>query len=177
MLLSGGLDSTTCVHFLLAQKAAVHGLFVDYSQAAARPEEQAARNIATLHSIPLTIIRIGDLEPSKAGELVGRNSLLISAALFWSRGRQAIIATGIHAGTNYYDCSERFLQRMNSLVLEQSNGRVSLLTPFMTWTKRDIFDYATRGGVPISQTYSCENGTQPPCGKCASCRERGALTC
>jgi 7-cyano-7-deazaguanine synthase len=103
--------------------------------------------------------------------------LLISAAFFASKGRSCTIATGIHAGTAYYDCSEQFLDAMNSLALAQSDGKVSILNPFADWNKRDVFDYAVAENLSLDQTYSCENGTLPSCGQCPSCRDREGLKC
>lgn len=177
VLFSGGIDSTACVHFLIAQNFVVRGLFVDYSQAAADHERRAVESLAPLLSVPVSIVRIGGLESSGAGELIGRNGLLISAALFASKGRSRTIATGIHAGTGYYDCSERFLNTMNWLAQEQTDGKVSIFNPFSHWNKRDVFDYAVAENLPLDRTYSCENGTLPTCGRCASCRDRAGLLC
>jgi 7-cyano-7-deazaguanine synthase len=177
VLFSGGIDSTACIHLLKARGFNVRGLFVDYSQAAARQEEQAVATLANLLSIAVTTLRVQGLQPSGAGELPGRNSLLISAALFDSQGHRCVIATGIHSGTSYYDCSSQFLNTMNMLVSSQTDGRVSILAPFADWTKRDIFDYAIAENISLSATYSCEAGTVPPCGRCSSCRDREGLRC
>jgi 7-cyano-7-deazaguanine synthase len=177
VLFSGGIDSTACIHLLKEQGFFVRGLFVDYSQAAAHLEEQAVLAISRSLSIVVSSLRLEGLQPSGAGELPGRNSLLISAALFDSGGRSCVIATGIHSGTGYYDCSGPFLNAMNMFVSAQTDGRVSLLSPFATWTKRDIFDYAIKKRISLDSTYSCEAGTAPPCGLCSSCRDREGLRC
>ena len=129
VLFSGGIDSTAFIHFLKAQNFAVRGLFIDYSQAAVDQERQAVESLAPSLSIHVRTLRIDRLESSGPGELIGRNGLLISAAFFASKGRSCTIATGIHAGTAYYDCSERFLDTMNSLALEQTDGRASIFAP------------------------------------------------
>jgi 7-cyano-7-deazaguanine synthase len=177
VLFSGGIDSTACVHFLKAQNFAVRGLFIDYSQAAADQERRAVKSLAPSLSIRVSILRIAGLESSGPGELIGRNGLLISAAFFASKGRICTIATGIHAGTAYYDCSARFLNTMNLLALVQTDGRVSIFNPFADWNKQDVYDYATAENLPLDRTYSCESGTFFPCGRCASCRDREALRC
>jgi 7-cyano-7-deazaguanine synthase len=175
VLFSGGLDSTACVHFLVQQGFPVRGLFIDYGQAAARPEKHAVRRLARALSIQVTNLRIQGIQASGAGELTGRNSLLFSTALFVSLGRGCVIASGIHGGTSYYDCSKRFLDAVDHLTQAQTDGRVTILTPFANWTKRDIFDYATANNLPITLTYSCESGAVPTCGRCASCRDRAKL--
>src|SRR5262249_50509326 len=42
VLMSGGLDSLSCAHFLLKRGLRVHGLFIDHGQPAARPEARAS---------------------------------------------------------------------------------------------------------------------------------------
>jgi 7-cyano-7-deazaguanine synthase len=136
--------------------------------------------VATLKdllAIEVHSLQIAGLGHLSSGELSGRNLLLISAALFYSKGLESVIATGIHAGTGYYDCSEPFLASVNSLAAAQSDGRVSVVAPFATWLKRDIYDYAYNRALPITQTYSCERGSVPSCGLCASCRDRKELRC
>jgi 7-cyano-7-deazaguanine synthase len=177
VLFSGGLDSTACVRFLEGSNFNAAGLFVDYGQAALKREERAVAAVAKVLSIRVRRLRIEGFRKSGVGELAGRNSLLISAALVAARGRSCVIGIGVHACTPYYDCSERYLKIMNMLVREQTDGRVSILAPFSGWTKRDIYDYAIGERLPIDRTYSCEKGTLPTCGTCASCQDRGALGC
>jgi len=177
VLFSGGVDSTACVHLLKEQGFRVQGLFIDYSQAAARAEEQAVITLSQELSIRVASLRLQGFQQSGAGELPGRNSLLISAALFNLRGRRCVIATGIHSGTGYFDCSIPFHNTMNMLISAQTDGRVSLLSPFASWTKHDIFDYTVREKISLASTYSCEAGIIPPCGQCSSCRDREGLQC
>ena len=177
VLFSGGLDSTACVHLLQTKGFHVSGLFVDYGQLAAEPELRAVEELREHLSIGVHTLRITGFCGLSSGELSGRNLLLISAALFYSRGQGCVIGTGIHAGTGYYDCSVQFVDFANALAAAQSDGRVSVVAPFATWSKRDIYDYACAEALPISQTYSCEQGLLPCCGICASCQDRKELPC
>ena len=177
VLFSGGIDSTACIHLLRTQGLDVTGLFIDYSQAALRREEHAVRSVSELLCLPVDYIRMEGFHNLGSGELQGRNALLMSVALFWSRGKNCLIGTGIHSGSGYYDCSSHFLTSMKSLFSAQTDGRVALVSPFEDWTKQDIYDYATTAQLPLDRTYSCENGTVPTCGFCASCRDRKILGC
>jgi 7-cyano-7-deazaguanine synthase len=49
--------------------------------------------------------------------------------------------------------------------------------PFATWTKQDIIAYCRTRNVPVHLTYSCERGTEPPCGTCLSCKDRSLPLC
>jgi 7-cyano-7-deazaguanine synthase len=177
VLVSGGLDSTACLHFLRATGFSVIGLFVDFGQPASRVERATVQTLARELSFDVTCLEFRGFGCVGAGELHGRNLLLIAAAIFYAEKSSCVVATGIHAGTGYYDCSEHFLAAVNHIVSSQSDGRVSLLAPFVTWSKRDVYDYAVVEKLPVSLTYSCENGCVPPCEGCASCRDRRALNC
>jgi 7-cyano-7-deazaguanine synthase len=117
------------------------------------------------------------VQASGPGELLGRNAFLIFTALFLTGGRPGLLAMGLHAGTPHYDCSAEFVAAAGKLVAEHTDGRVSLVAPFVTWTKKDVYDYFVSAGLPITSTYSCEAGREAPCGVCASCRDREALGC
>lgn len=177
VLFSGGLDSTTCVHFLQSQNFSVTGLFVDFGQLSATMERRAIQKVREHLRISVETIKIDGFNAQTSGELPNRNLLLLSAALFFAGRSSCVIAMGIHAGTTYYDCSQEFLDSVNTLAKAQSDGRISVTAPFASWSKRDIYDYASHRNLPIGETYSCEQGTSPVCGICASCRDRKALNC
>ena len=177
VLFSGGLDSTSCVHLLQTKGFEVTGLFVDFGQLAVEPEKRAVATLKERLAIEVHSIRVTGFCDLSSGELSGRNLLLISAALFYSKGLECVIGTGIHAGTGYYDCSQPFLASVSTLASAQSDGRVSVVAPFATWLKRDIYDYASAEALPITETYSCERGSVPCCGLCASCQDRKDLRC
>lgn len=177
VLMSGGLDSYACALLFKNQGLSVTALFINYGQAAATNEAKAARYLAGQLEIPLSEIAIGTNRAFGSGELVGRNLFLISTAIFLGGVHSGILGIGIHAGTPYADCSNEFLEGANSIVAIQTGGRVSVVAPFVGWSKLQIFQYLQAKRAPIDQAYSCESGTIPPCGLCASCRDREALQC
>jgi 7-cyano-7-deazaguanine synthase len=177
VLLSGGLDSAACAHHLSSQNMNVEGLFVDFGQPSREAEAHAVSALAACLGIRVRTLVMQGLNGFGPGELIGRNAFLISAALFSDGARPRIIALGIHAGTPYYDCSDAFLRSMKRLAEEETDGQVSVVAPFINWQKSAVFEYFCSAGLPVDQTYSCEAGTQPPCGECASCRDRRQLGC
>ncbi len=177
VLMSGGIDSVACAHLLRSRGQLVSGLFVDHGQAAAYCEAKAVAAIEGHLALPIQRISLSGVEPLGVGELVGRNAFLIFTAMFATRARPGLLVLGLHAGTPYFDCSEAFISAISKLVSEHTDGRVSVVAPFLTWTKRDVFDYFCSTEIPIAITYSCEVGTEPPCGMCASCRDRKVLGC
>jgi 7-cyano-7-deazaguanine synthase len=177
VLLSGGLDSAACAHFLQGQGLSVSAVFVNYGQAAAVLEWRAAVAMAERLDLPLRTLSVTGGDQFGSGELAGRNAFLVFAALFLGRATPGLLAAGIHAGTPYYDCSEDFVELIGRLVADSTDGRVSFLAPFVSWTKQDVYNYFVAASLPTKLTYSCEAGTDPPCGVCLSCGDRKALGC
>ena len=177
VLLSGGLDSAACAHLLGQAGWSVRGLFLAYGQAASQPEGYAAVAVAAHLGIGLSELTVTAGVGFEAGELTGRNAFFVFAALLAGRIARGSIVLGIHAGTPYYDCSPAFVESTDRLVAEHTDGRVRLLAPLLTWSKADVVAYCRKAGIPLPITYSCEAGTVPVCGRCASCRDRTALAC
>ena len=117
ILLSGGIDSTACLDFYLRLERPSCGLFVDYGQLAAAREWQAARDVASYYDIKVTRIRWEGAKSKGGGLISGRNAALITTALMERSESVGIIAAGIHAGTEYADCSAEFEEKIQ-LVLD-----------------------------------------------------------
>lgn len=177
VLLSGGLDSYACAHFFQQRSFSVRGVFIDFGQSAARAERDAVSRLTSILAIPVTEITVRTDRTFETGELVGRNAFLLSAAILLAGVHHGILAIGVHAGTPYHDCLPGFIEQMDRLAKEQTDGCLSISAPFVRWTKAQIHQYLTAQGLPLEPAYSCESGTIPPCGSCASCRDWEALGC
>lgn len=177
VLMSGGIDSAACAAFLAAQGMIVSAIFVDHGQAAAKVESAAVNAVADELGIEVQRVALSGAKPFGAGELMGRNAFLVFAALFATGGQSSVIALGLHAGAPYYDCSPAFLDLINRAVAEHTDNKVQVVAPFIDWSKRDVYDYFLQAGLAVGCTYSCERGTSPSCGSCASCLDRKALGC
>lgn len=174
VLLSGGIDSATLLRHTRDAWPRVQSLFVDYGQAAAEAERTAAHALAAEANVDHHEVSFRG--PSfSAGEIRGRNAFLIHAALVaWPEERGAI-ALGIHAHSVYRDCSPEFASLMQASLDLHTGGSLQLSTPFITWTKGDVFSLALDLGVPLHLTYCCEASARGPCGICESCRDREHL--
>lgn len=172
VLLSGGIDSAVCVHLLRQKGLQVSGLFVDYGQAARVQESKSSSAIARFFGLDLQVVTVSARRDFSDGEIIGRNAFLALTALVSNDISSGNLVLGIHKGTQYYDCSPAFANSLDLLLSEHSDGTVRLITPLLHWNKKDIFAYSKRENIPLDQTYSCERGTQPPCGQCASCLDR-----
>ena len=109
-----------------------------------------------------------------------RNGLILSAvaALALSLYPQDDISIylGIHAddvvNNAYADCSVEFAEYMNKAVSFGTYNKVKLLSPLVTFNKSQVVAEGLRLGVPYELTWSCYEGGDKPCGKCATCLDR-----
>lgn len=172
VLLSGGIDSTACIHYYLNQGFYVESIFIDYGQMARKKEFESAKNIASYYRIKLDHYEFS-AQILNQDEIKGRNAFLVLSTLVTHPEFNGILSLGIHSGVAYYDCSESFIKDINKILEGYTGGRIMLDAPFLRWNKKMIYLYCKENSVPIHLTYSCENGDE--CGKCQSCIDRKGL--
>jgi 7-cyano-7-deazaguanine synthase len=175
VLLSGGIDSTAVVQFYKNQQKNIDAIFIDYGQLSKNQEIVAASQVCTFYNIDLNIIKISGLGGWKNSFIPGRNGLLLQTALMSFPYSFGIIALGVHAGTQYPDCSAIFIKQMQSIFDIYSHGQIMVGAPFIEWYKQDIWEFCKLNNVPTSITYSCEKGLKQPCGGCISCKDLEVL--
>lgn len=175
ILLSGGIDSAACVRHYLDLNFSVRGLFIDYGQRALKNERESATHIAKYYDTLLDQVSLSHTNHFGPGEIRGRNAFLIMAAVLIYPRFKGILSLGIHSGTSYYDCSEQFIRDIAAVINGYTEGEVRIDIPFLLWDKSMVYTYCREKSVPIHLTYSCETGTDPPCGKCRSCKDREDL--
>ncbi len=105
-----------------------------------------------------------------------RNGIFLSvaAAVAYDLGASHIFY-GAHSndGQNGYpDCSKTFAACISSAIAQGTGKQVFLSTPFIDWTKREIVRAGINLKVPFALTWSCYEGGDEPCRKCATCIER-----
>ena len=196
ILLSGGLDSSILLAYLLEQGIDVQPVYVQSdlvwqsAELAAVHEFLAAvqgprlRSLVTLH-LPLADLYEGHWSltgqdpphadtPDEAVFLPGRNALLIIKPAVWcqSRGiRQLALAT---LGTNpFADASPMFFAGLETALNAGAVRPLRIQCPFGHLTKRQVMRLVT--GCPLELTFSCiapQNGLH--CGRCNKCAERRA---
>ncbi|PKL56064.1 MAG: hypothetical protein CVV35_06545 [Methanomicrobiales archaeon HGW-Methanomicrobiales-6] len=177
LLFSGGIDSTACLYYYLSAGYAVTPLYVDFGQSALENELESISAISDWYHVSPQIVHYSCSIAHGAGEICGRNAFLIFAALMANQNFCGSLAMGLHAGTPYYDCSERFASDIQRLLDGYSNGQIVFEAPFLKWTKKMVLQYGLDNNVPIDMTYSCEKGGDEPCGVCSSCLDRRSLLC
>lgn len=201
VLLSGGLDSATCLALAREQGFECFALSFDYGQRH-RAELEAASRVAqhlgaTQHRVikldlggiggsALTDTTIAVPEQETGGIPVtyvpARNTVFLSYALAWA---EVLNAKAIFIGVNaldysgYPDCRPAFIeafQRMANLATKAAvEGRqLRIEAPLLALNKAGIIKEGIRTGVDFSLTVSCYQADPAgrACGKCDSCRFR-----
>ena len=175
VLFSGGIDSTACLSYYLLNDYSPCAMWVDYGQVAKVAELNAAKAVTAYLGITLKIVKVQGLEwflAQSGDEFRGRNLLLGSIGVCSFPFSNGMIAMGIHAGTNYRDCSIEFQAEIDTLVRTVSDGRLVMDFPFGELTKVDIAAFCRKTDVPVNLTYSCLRGIVPECGDCIACKDR-----
>ena len=201
VLLSGGLDSATCLAIAKSDGFDCFALSFDYGQRS-RSELNAAKKLGeTYEVLEHKIIRldIGQLGGSALTDLSieipkeetagipatyvpARNTVFISYALAWAEVKKA---SAIYIGVNavdysgYPDCRPEYIKAVQNVVdLATKAGvegkKIKLETPLISFTKSEIIKKGTGLGVNFADTVSCYQADfdGSACGKCDSCRLR-----
>ena len=202
VLLSGGLDSATCLAMARSEGYRCHCLSVDYGQRHGAELRAAARVAAALGAHEHRILTI-DLagfggsaltDPAIAVPTAGlqsgipvtyvpaRNTVMLSLALAWA---EVLAARDIFVGVNaidysgYPDCRPEYIaayERLANLATKAAveGSPLSLHAPLISLAKADIIRRGYALGVDYALTVSCYLADLEgrACGRCDACRLR-----
>ena len=202
VLLSGGMDSATCLAIATRRRPPVHALTVLYGQRHSR-EARSARALARHFGASRHVVVRFPLGPLLSSSLTdparplprgrrtspripstyvpARNTILLAVALGYAESH----ALGtIYLGANaidysgYPDCRPEFLRAFEQLTRLATRAgvergeRVRVEAPLLRLSKAEIVRLGDRLGVPWRLTWSCYAGGRVPCGSCDACRLR-----
>ncbi len=201
VLLSGGLDSATCLAIAKTQGYECYGLSFDYGQ---RNRSELGAAVRLANQMQISMHKIIKIDMSEIGGsaltdssiaipehethgipityVPARNTVFLSYALAWAEvlGAEAIFI-GVNAldYSGYPDCRPDFIsafQIMANLATKASvEGReLKILTPLIDMSKSQIIVTGLKLGIDYSATVSCyqADAVGRACGKCDSCRFR-----
>lgn len=203
VLLSGGLDSTTCLAEAEAAGYRVYAVSFDYGQRHTA-ELESARAIAE-HAgvIEHKVVKIdfdgmggsaltdasidvpeAPVEGIPSTYVPARNTLFLSVALGWAEILEAgAIFIGVNAVdySGYPDCRPEFIEAFEALgrlaTKTGVEGRpIAIKAPLMHQTKAQIIARGHALGVDYGRTISCYQADDHgrACGVCDACRLRAA---
>jgi len=201
VMLSGGMDSATCLAIAAAEGCETHALSFNYHQRH-QAELAAAAELATqlgAASHQTLNLDLGDLGgsaltdsqiavPESPGEGIpvtyvpARNTVFLSLSLALA---EVLDAERIYVGVNaidysgYPDCRPEYLaafQAMANLATKRGvEGRpIEIRAPLLQLSKGEIVQRGSALGVDFSQTVSCYQADTAgrACGRCDACRLR-----
>ncbi len=201
VLLSGGLDSATCLAIAARRGFRLHALSFDYGQRSAAEIDAAhvqarAREVVEHRLLPLPLGQFGGSAltdngiplPNAPGDGIpatyvpARNTILIAHALAWA---EVVGATAIFIGVNaldysgYPDCRPEYIAAYQRLIdiatkIGVEGGVIKLEAPLLNMGKAEIIRIGTELGVDFADTVSCYQavGEGLACGECDACRLR-----
>lgn len=201
VLLSGGMDSATCLAMARAEGLDCYALSFDYGQrhtaeldaasAVARAFDVSAHRVlrmdlGAIGGSALTDERID--VPETAGDSIpvtyvpARNTVFLSFALGWA---EVLDADAIYVGVNavdysgYPDCRPEYVaafQRLADLATKRAiEGKsIGIVAPLIKMTKGEIVRRGSELGVDFGMTVSCYQAEEDggACGVCDACRLR-----
>ncbi|MCC6751164.1 MAG: 7-cyano-7-deazaguanine synthase QueC [Deltaproteobacteria bacterium] len=199
VLLSGGLDSTTLLHYVARRlERQVTPLAFDYGQRHRRELSCAEAQSAAL-GLPLRRLDISALvqlfassalvdpqaavpdglsvlgDPQPKTYVPNRNTILLALA---AAQAETLGAAELYYGAQrhdvygYWDTTAEFVERLNAVFALNRKQPVQVLAPLIDRNKTEILRLALELGVDLAQTWSCYQGDAAPCGRCLTCAER-----
>ena len=202
LLLSGGLDSATCLAIARSEGFACHCLSFDYGQrhsAELRAAEQVASalgaaeqrvidfGLAQFGGSALTDTRIAvPTDGVQSGIPVtyvpARNTIMLSLALAWAEvlgSRDIFIGVNAVDYSGYPDCRPEYIAAFETMANLATRAGVegntlTIHAPLIDLSKGDIIRAGSALGVDYGLTVSCyqADGEGRACGVCDSCRLR-----
>jgi len=187
-LVSGGIDSLVMCKLLNKEGQRVFPIFVDYGQLSRKKEWESCKKIFKISKLPIPekidLSGYGQFIPSgitnknkdiyKDAFLPGRNLLflIVAASYAYQKGIKAIAIGLLSEKTHLFpDQTENFVVNANFAINSALDDYITIVTPLINFSKKDVIKLAEEYNLPLEETYSCHSGEDTYCGKCIACKE------
>ena len=195
VMLSGGLDSATCLFWAKKKFEDVSAITFNYYQRIENERKAAIGlakkvNVTKLLEIDIPFIRESSDFPNHCHIQSNRDSRELSYIparnlIFYSIGAHYAEFLGIkwiigghnsHDGQFFRDATKDYIQKINFLFKQ---GRILcndescvIVLPLAEMDRKKIVNLAIQLDVPLELTWSCHNEGDRHCGQCYSCEQR-----
>jgi 7-cyano-7-deazaguanine synthase len=195
VMLSGGLDSATCLFWAKKKFEDVSAITFNYYQRIENERKAAIGlakkvNVTKLLEIDIPFIRESSEFPNRCHLQSNRHSRELSYIparnlIFYSIGAHYAEFLGIkwiigghnsHDGQFFRDATKDYIQKINFLFKQ---GRILcndescvIVLPLAEMDRKKIVNLAIQLDVPLELTWSCHNEGDRHCGQCYSCEQR-----
>jgi 7-cyano-7-deazaguanine synthase len=195
VMLSGGLDSATCLFWAKKKFEDVSAITFNYYQRIENERKAAIElakkvNVTNLLEIDIPFIKESSEFPNR--RLLQSNSdsrelsyIPARNLIFYSIGAHYAEFLGIkwiigghnsHDGQFFKDATKDYIQKINFLFKQ---GRILcndescvIVLPLAEMDRKKIVNLAIQLDVPLELTWSCHNEGKRHCGQCYSCEQR-----
>ena len=202
VLLSGGLDSCTCMAVAKSKGYDVYPISFNYHQRHSI-ELEGAKKIAAFYGVKRHLIIETNMDAISGSALTdkkievpegdthrtdvpdtyvpARNLIFLSYAVGYA---EVLGASHVYIGVNsvdysgYPDCRPEFIQRFQELsdyattATAVKGKHITIETPLQNLSKAEIVKLGVKLGAPYEFTHSCYKGVEKACGVCDSCKLR-----
>jgi len=198
VMLSGGLDSTTCLYWAKQKYSEVIAITFNYFGRLVQEKQASVKlvkvaKISKLIEVDLPFVKeVGDYPDYHEGHsksllsnsllssyVPARNMMFYSISAHYAEylGAKWIVGGhNIHDNKFFKDASESFIDKMNVLFEEGCllcDGQpYQILLPLAKMDRKQIIRLAMRLKAPIELTWSCHREGTIHCGTCYACRQR-----
>lgn len=196
ILHSGGIDSTVMLTKLLSEGHQCFPLAIRYGQRHAKELDAAKAVWAALGINTGTVLDLSNLRQLIKSALHGfgkiphghysdeiqavtvspnRNMILLAIAAGYAETIGGdFVAYAAHSNDRaiYPDCRPEFVKSAAETLHLGTGGKITLIEPFVDYTKADVVAEGLRLNAPLSLTWSCYEGHKTPCLQCGTCLER-----
>lgn len=200
VLLSGGMDSAVCAAIAHAEGYEIAALHLNYGQRTQERELKAFHDVADFYHVQKRLVvdvshfaTIGGSSLTDAmidvsdADLLNtaiptsyvpfRNANILAIAVSWAEvlGAKALYIGAVEEdGSGYPDCRREFYEAFQNVIDTgtKPETRITLHTPVITFSKKDIAQKGAALGAPLHLTWSCYKRNDFACGECDSCALR-----
>lgn len=200
VIVSGGMDSVTLLHYLIKvekRNPAVitfgygqkHDKEIEYARAQAtllgcqnhlvldlallRPLFANSALVSRETAVPNIQDVLGDPQPPTY--VPNRNMIFLALAAAYAETHDVgdiFYGAQRHDVYGYWDTTPQFLEQLNQVYKLNRRTPVTILAPFVHYSKTDILRQGLDMGVDYGLTWSCYEGREMACGQCPTCAER-----
>jgi 7-cyano-7-deazaguanine synthase len=196
VLLSGGLDSSTCLYWAKSKGYDVYALTLNYYDRWIKEIESARQlskraNVTELIEVEAPFIKEAFNVLGYEGEYVkdkdirwpfyipAKNLMFYSVAAHYAEYMKARWIVGGHNKHDvqfYTDATIEFIGTLNKLLKDGcmlcNGSHFEITSPLVELDRLGVIKLALDLEVPLELTWSCHVKTQKHCGKCYGCKSR-----
>jgi 7-cyano-7-deazaguanine synthase len=195
VMLSGGLDSATCLYWAKKNYSDVSAITFNYydrleNEKKATSEIAKRANLSSFLSIDIPFIKeSSDFYSNKPnilasdgrwrGYVPARNLIFYSIAAHYSEFLQIkwiIAGHNSHDGAFFKDATKDYIHKVNSLFQQQcllcNDTAYIIVLPLGEMDRVSIINLAFELEVPLELTWSCHDKGTKHCGRCYACLQR-----